>query len=221
MDLRAFADIAGPAANFALAALAPFLALPLVILLAGRFGAEIAEPATQIVEWFSDIAERIAQALLALLALTVGFVVVMRYGFGVSTNLLQESALYMHAFAFMLASAAALGRDGHVRVDVFYAGLNDTGKARVNLLAYAVFTAPMLVAILMFSGPYVAQSWRIGERSAEADGLPLLFLLKTAIPIFCVLLLAQAMAEACRNAAVLRGLTPAPRRLAHDEVLPG
>jgi TRAP-type mannitol/chloroaromatic compound transport system permease small subunit len=104
-----------------------------------------------------------------------------------------------------------------VRVDVFYARFSPRGKAMVNLGAFAVFAAPMLIAILHFSGPYVAASWRIGERSAEADGLPLLFVLKTAIPVFCVLLLAQALAEACRAACVARGLAPAPTRFAPDQ----
>jgi TRAP-type mannitol/chloroaromatic compound transport system permease small subunit len=221
MDPRAIAEFAGPIAVFALATLAPFLLLPLAILFGGRFAADIAEPATQMIEWISAWAERLAQALLALMALLVGLVVVLRYAFGVSSNALQESTLYAHAFAFLLASAAALGRDGHVRVDVFYARLAPKRKAAVDLFAYCVFVVPMLIAILHYSGPFVERSWRIGERSAEADGLAGLFLLKTAIPIFAVLLLAQALAEACRNACVLRAIPPAPRRFPRDEAHPG
>lgn len=221
MDPRAFAEVAGPGLLFALACLAPFLALPLLILTAGRFGAEIAAPVTQIVEAVSDWSERIAQVLIAVLAVLVGLVVVLRYGFGVSSNAVQESTLYAHALAFLLASAAALGRDGHVRVDVFYARLKPKQKAAIDLIAYCIFAAPMLVAILHYSGPFVERSWRIGERSAEADGLAGLFVLKTAIPIFAVLLLAQALAEACRHACILRAIDPAPRRFARDEAHQG
>lgn len=216
-----FAAIAGPAISVMLSGLAAFVALPFLVLLGGRFGADIAAPMTQIVEFVSDLAERLAQVLLALLALLVGAVVLLRYGFGFSSNLLADSTLYAHVFTFVLASAAALGRDGHVRVDVFYAGLSPRRKAAVNLFGYIAFAAPMLLVILAYSTPYVAQTWRIGERSVEADGLPLLFLLKTSIPVFALLLLAQAIAEACRNAAVLRGVAPAPKRFAPDEVAPG
>ncbi|MFZ4069692.1 MAG: TRAP transporter small permease subunit [Caulobacterales bacterium] len=221
MNPGAVADLLGPALSVMLGGLAGFLALPALILASGRFGAEIAAPVTQITELVNAGAERIAQALLALLALLIGITVVARYGFGVGSNLLQESALYAHALAFLLAAPAALGRDGHVRVDVFYARFSARGKALVNLGAFAVFAAPMLIAILHFSGPYVAASWRIGERSAEADGLPLLFVLKTAIPVFCVLLLAQALAQACRAACILRGLDPALTRFGPDEERPG
>jgi TRAP-type mannitol/chloroaromatic compound transport system permease small subunit len=221
MDLASFAAIAGQALTVLGFALAPFMALPLLVLASGRFGAEIALPVTQIAEAASALAERIAQVLLALMTALVGLIVVLRYGFGVSSNLLGEASIYAHAFSFMLAAAAALGRDGHVRVDVIYARLSARGKAIVNLFGYAVFTAPMLVAILIFSGPYVARSWAMGERSAESDGLAGLFLLKTAIPVFAVLLLAQAIAEACRQAAILSGAPPAPKRFAPDEIAPG
>jgi TRAP-type mannitol/chloroaromatic compound transport system permease small subunit len=217
MSPGAFAELVGSGLSVMLGGLAAFLALPVLILASGKFGAEIAAPVTQITEMVSEGAERIAQLLLALLALLIGLVVVARYGFGLGSNLLQEGALYAHALAFLLAAPAALGRDGHVRVDVFYARFSPRGKAMVNLGAFAAFAAPMLIAILHFSGPYVAASWRIGERSAEADGLPLLFVLKTAIPVFCVLLLAQALAEACRAACVVRGLAPAPTRFAPDQ----
>jgi TRAP-type mannitol/chloroaromatic compound transport system permease small subunit len=221
MEPLQIAEIFGPIFSVGLSALAPFILLPFLVLFSGRFGAEIAGAVTSLIEPISAAAETIALILMAVLAVLVGAVVMLRYGFGVSSNLLSEGALYAHSFAFMLAAAACLGRDGHVRVDVFYSHWGAKRKAAANLTAYTLFAAPMLIAILHFSTPYVAQAWRIGERSPEADGLPLLFLLKTAIPIFAVLLLAQAVAEACRNAAVLRGLPPAARRFQPDEAAQG
>jgi TRAP-type mannitol/chloroaromatic compound transport system permease small subunit len=52
----------------------------------------------------------------------------------------------------------------------------------------------------------VELAWRIGERSAETDGLPLVFLLKTAMPVFAVAMLAAGVAHAGRAALRLRGL---------------
>jgi TRAP-type mannitol/chloroaromatic compound transport system permease small subunit len=94
-------------------------------------------------------------------------------------------------------------------VDIIYGSLSDRGKAVVNLLGYTLFAAPVLLMLLAMAGPVVDLAWRIGERSPETDGLPLVFLLKTAIPVFAAALLAQAMAQACRAALVIRGLTPA------------
>ncbi len=214
MSPQTLAGPLGDAADILLPALAPFLALPLAILLCGRIAAEIAAPTIALVEAASDGAERVAQALLVVLTLAVVATVILRYVFGLSFTALAEGALYAHALAFLLAAPAALGREAHVRVDVFYARLGPRGKAIVNLAAFHLLAAPMLVAILYFSGPYVAASWRIAERSVEADGLAILFLVKTAIPVFAVLLLAQALAEACRAAAFLRGLAPAEPRFA-------
>lgn len=211
--MESLADLLGAVSRVALAALSPFLLLPLAVVLVGRPAAEIAAPTAALVEAVSAAAERLAQALLALLVLLVGGAVLLRYGFGVSLTALGEGALYAHALAFLLAAAPTLARDGHVRVDVFYARMSARTKAWVNLLAYHLLIAPTLLVLLHVAGPYVGQSWRIAERSPEADGLPILFVLKTAIPVFAVLVLAQASVGAARAACTLRGLPCASERL--------
>ena len=47
----------------------------------------------------------------------------------------------------------------------------------------------------------MARSWAILERSRETSGLPLVFLLKTLIPVFALLLALQGVAQAIRAAA--------------------
>ena len=49
----------------------------------------------------------------------------------------------------------------------------------------------------------MARSWAILERSRETSGLPILFLLKTLIPVFAVMLALQGIAQAIRAASVL------------------
>jgi TRAP-type mannitol/chloroaromatic compound transport system permease small subunit len=49
----------------------------------------------------------------------------------------------------------------------------------------------------------VARSWAILERSRETSGLPLVFLLKTLIPLFSALLALQGLAQAARAWLVL------------------
>ena len=55
----------------------------------------------------------------------------------------------------------------------------------------------------------VERSWAILERSRETSGLPLVFLLKTLIPLFAVLLALQGIAQAARALAIL---IPPPSR---------
>lgn len=190
-------------------ALAPFLLLPLLIVALGEDAARIARPTIDIVDRISLAFEAFARWCLLFMAFGMLATVALRYAFGQSFTKLTEGVLYAHALGFLFAAPAALLREAHVRVDIVYGALSPRGQAVVNLLGYAVFAAPVLVMLLFAAGPVVELAWRIGERSPETDGLPLVFLLKTAIPVFAAGLLAQAMAQACRAAITIRGLAPA------------
>ncbi len=130
-------------------------------------------------------------------------VVVMRYALGLGSIWLQETIIYAHAALFLLASAWTLRRDGHVRVDVFYAAAAPRTKALVDLLGALLLLLPFVMTLAYFSLPYVGRSWAILERSREASGLPLVFLLKTLIPLFALLLALQGAAQAIRAGLVL------------------
>ena len=58
--------------------------------------------------------------------------------------------------------------------------------------------------LVWLSVPYAARSWAILERSQESSGLPLVFVLKTLIPLFAALMALQGVAQAIRALAVLR-----------------
>jgi len=53
------------------------------------------------------------------------------------------------------------------------------------------------------SVPYAARSWAILEHSQETSGLPIIFALKTLIPLFALLMALQGVAQAIRAAATL------------------
>ena len=54
-----------------------------------------------------------------------------------------------------------------------------------------------------FAMPYVSRSWAILESSRETSGLPAVFLLKTLIPLFALLMALQGVAQAIRAFDVL------------------
>jgi TRAP-type mannitol/chloroaromatic compound transport system permease small subunit len=132
-------------------------------------------------------------------------VVVMRYAFGIGSIRLQESVLYAHAGLFMLAAAWTLQVDGHVRVDVFYAQAKPRTRALVDLIGAIVFLLPFAVVLIALSTPYAARSWAILERSPESSGLQFVYLLKTLIPLFALLIGLQGVAQAIRAALALSG----------------
>src|SRR5262249_9399416 len=145
-----------------------------------------------------------AAAWLALAVVLVQFTVVaLRYTFGIGSIWLQETILYAHAGLFMLAAAWTLAVDGHVRVDIFYTAASARQKAWIDLLGTLLFLLPFMAALLVLSLPYVSRAWVVLERSREASGLPFLYLLKTLIPLFALLMLLQGAALAIRAARVL------------------
>ena len=131
-------------------------------------------------------------------------VVVLRYAFDLGWIWLQESVTWMHALVFMLGAAYTLRHDEHVRVDVLYRRFDARGRALVDLAGTIFFLLPLCVYLVYESLPYVESSWRVGERSREAGGLPALYLLKTVIPVMAVLLALQGIATALRALQALR-----------------
>ena len=120
-------------------------------------------------------------------------VVLLRYIFGVGSIFLQESILYQHATLFMLGAAYTLLVDGHVRLDIFYRDIDLRLKSVINIMGVIFFLIPTCVVIGLYSFPYVQQSWRVFESSKETSGLPIVYLLKTVILIFSILLVLQGL----------------------------
>jgi TRAP-type mannitol/chloroaromatic compound transport system permease small subunit len=156
------------------------------------------------IDSLSEATGRVIGWLTLAMVVTTFVIVVLRYLFNVGWISLQESVTWMHALVFSLGAAFALRRDGHVRVDIFYARMGPRGKAWVNLLGTLFLLLPTCAFILWVSWDYVATSWSLRESSAEAGGLPAIFLLKTAIVLMMVLLLLQGLALAIRSLLVLR-----------------
>ena len=143
---------------------------------------------------------------LALLMVLVQFVVVvLRYVYGFSSIALNESVLYMHAALFMLGAGYTLLVDEHVRVDIFQAKASDRGKARIDIFGHLILLIPSMLALLYWSWPSVRNAWAIYEGPISVGGIPAVFLLKSLIPAFCILLLIQSLACLLAKLATLAG----------------
>lgn len=136
---------------------------------------------------------------LALVMVLVQFsIVVARYVFGLSDVAINESVLYMHATLFMLGAGYTLMVDGHVRVDILYNRLGETGRRRIDMFGHLFFLMPTMIAVLYWSWPTVVNSWSILEGPISVGGIKAVFILKSLIPAFCVLLLLQSACEVLR-----------------------
>lgn len=186
----------------------PLFALPLLILvvptpLAG-FGASLSRLIDRITG--GALAGAILAALLLIFAQLA--VVILRYAFALSFTWLNEAVMYAFAAMFMLGSAAALRDDAHVRVDILRPRFGETGRNWIELAGLYLFLFPICVRILTTGEQGLARSWSLLEGSRETDGLPAMFLFKTLVPAFAVLLMTQGLSEALKAALRLTGFMP-------------
>lgn len=154
-------------------------------------------------------------------------VVVIRYAFsaniGVAQKLytaiggtiwMQELYVWTHALAFMLGAGYAFMADRHVRVDILYARASERKRALLDLISTLVFLVPWVGVLAYFSWPYVTSSWRLGESSGQVGGMPGLYVLKSALLGFCLLMALQGLAVCFRSILILAGqghLAPRPK----------
>ncbi|MGB0440417.1 MAG: TRAP transporter small permease subunit [Paracoccaceae bacterium] len=140
---------------------------------------------------------------LVLLMVLMQFCLVLgRYVFGVNSIAAQESVLYMHAALFMLGAGYTMLVDGHVRVDVVYSKLSKAAQRRVDIFGHLFFLMPAMLALLYWSWPSVHNSWKILEGPLAVGGIEAVFLLKSLIPAFCVLVMLQSLSILIRLIAV-------------------
>ena len=145
---------------------------------------------------------RVAWAALLVVVLVQFAVVVLRYVFGARLDLADRDdhlrprrAVHAGRGLDACARAAMCGSTCSMPTPA------PRRRALIDLCGALLLLLPFMLVLLWFALPYVARSWAILERSRETSGLPLVFLLKTLIPLFAVLMALQGVAQAIRALA--------------------
>lgn len=174
----------------------------------------------------SQIIDRITEVIgglsswMVLLTVAVGFYnVIARHigrwiGVKLSSNGLIELQWYLFSILFFLGFAYILKHAANVRVDFLYTTWSPQRQALVDFLGTVFFLIPFCVLGIWVSVGPVLQSWGqlpdgtwgTWEVSSDADGLPRAPI-KTMIIVSFVLLLAQAISQAIKYLAILKGYT--------------
>jgi TRAP-type mannitol/chloroaromatic compound transport system permease small subunit len=121
-----------------------------------------------------------------------------RYVFGIGHVWLFEAIGYCFAILAVGLAGWALKENEHVRVDIFYSMMSRRKKAVVDILGTVCFVVPFLWLMWDRSLPYVQRSWKTREGSMEISGIPYVWLLKTCLLMFCVVLGLAALAFVLR-----------------------
>ncbi|NTV62380.1 MAG: TRAP transporter small permease subunit [Oscillochloris sp.] len=183
------------------------------------------------IDAFTELIGRITYWLIPLVIAVGVWNVFNRYigraiGKSLGSNFFIEAQWYLFAVIFFLGAAYGLKHGEHVRVDVLYGNWPIKRKALVDLLGTLLFLMPFCVLFIYFSYPTVLQSWGmmpngrriVWEVSPDPGGLPRAPL-KTFLLISPALLLIQAVSEAIKNLAILRG-TVDPHALGEEHSIP-
>ncbi|MEX6633713.1 TRAP transporter small permease subunit [Hyphococcus lacteus] len=160
---------------------------------------------TPLIEKFVRKTGHTVMWLLIIMALIQFGIVVLRYVFGINKIYMQESITYMHGTVFLLAGGYALLTNDHVRVDIFYGEASEKRKALIDFLGTYFLLFPVCLLLLWTASPYVGNSWAVNEGSPQSSGIQGIYLLKSLIPMFALLMIMAGFTIATRAANVLRG----------------
>jgi TRAP-type mannitol/chloroaromatic compound transport system permease small subunit len=127
-----------------------------------------------------------------------------RYAFSISSNAWLEIQWQMFAGIFLLGSAHVLKLNEHVRVDIIYMGRSPRTKLWIDVFGIIFFLVPVTVMMIWMGEFFFQDSFRVGEMSSSAGGLPL-WPVKALLPFGFFLLLLQGIAELIKRIAGLQG----------------
>ena len=143
----------------------------------------------------SDYLGRFFARLIHVLLILVMIVVIGRYFFGIGRVDIQELALYVHALIFLGCAGWAYSEDEHVRVDIFYRNSSAEYKKLVNVLGILFFLLPTIGVLSYYAIDFVAASWSVKEISTEPGGLNFVYIQKSFIFLFPLVLALAGIKE--------------------------
>ncbi len=152
---------------------------------------------------FSKITGKTIAWLTLFMVLFSVFNVLASWLFNLSWIWLRESVTWMHGANFLLAAAYTLNRQAHVRVDILYAKMTAKKQALVDFVGTLLLLLPTCIFIAWASWPTFLLSWRVGEVSSEAGGLPAIYLLKSLLLLMPLLLILEAINQLTRSGMIL------------------
>jgi len=130
-------------------------------------------------------------ALIGVIIAQVG----LRYLFSMNYPKLDEMQWHLYGLTTMVGLSYAMVKDSHVRVDIFYGGLNDHSKRIIEVVGILALLVPFIYLMIDQGFDYFQESFRLNERSSSPTGLPARWAFKAVMPISFVLLGVVALAR--------------------------
>lgn len=146
------------------------------------------------------------------MVLSLVYEVVARYFFNAPTIWAYDVTFITYGTFFMLGTAYTLQRDGHIRTDSLYGSWTVKQQGMADTICYLVLFFPAILIFLFVTWDYFLTSYMRGERSVTSPWLPPIWPLKAVLPLSCLLLLIQGVAELIRSVHAWRTGLKIPRQ---------
>ena len=153
---------------------------------------------SRVIDGFINRTGRAISWIWVALLIVIVLNVTLRYVFGQGRVEFEEIQWHLYSVGFLIGLSYAYTGDNHIRVDVLHERLSPRRKAWVELYGIVLLLLPFLLLILVFSVPFVVESFQFSEISQAPGGLPFRWLIKAMLPLGFVLLLLSAIARLTR-----------------------
>lgn len=155
------------------------------------------------ITWLLDVPGAVVGKVAAWLILPMvgGLVyeVVARFGFNSPTLWAYDVTFMLYGTLFMLGAAYTLGRDSHVRADFLFNILSPRWQGMIDGLFIVFLFFPAMYFFTVATFEYALTSWQRGERIPTSPMMPIIYPLKTVMPVTGLLLLIQGVSELLKS----------------------
>lgn len=152
--------------------------------------------------WLVRIGDWVSWTWLILLCVIVANVV-LRYVFDRGRIEFEEIQWHLYSFGFLIGLGYAYQSDDHIRVDVLHERLQPRTRAWIELYGTLLFLLPFVLLVLIYSVPFINQSFQSSEVSSSPGGLAFRWAIKACLPLGFLLLFAALLSRLSRVWAFL------------------
>jgi TRAP-type mannitol/chloroaromatic compound transport system permease small subunit len=150
-------------------------------------------------------------------------IVISRFVFSYEQVYMGDVVRFWYAALFLFASASTLVEEGHVRVDVLYAGFSRRKKAWVDSLGCMMLGIPLCWVILMHGmggkGNSINSPLLSFEVSQSGYGMYVKYLMVGFLVVFAVSMLVQFVSYLLFNIAELTNQSDDPKRPSYRQLI--
>lgn len=141
--------------------------------------------------------------------------VIMRYGFGKGSVILEEFQWHFYGIILIIAISYTLVENKHIRLDVLHCRFSPRTKAIVDFLGILLLLLPMVWVLFDNSLNLLSDSWRVNERSDAPLGLCCRWAFKGFLTLGMGLFGLAAISRLLQMARLIKRGDPQPGEACH------